>query len=159
LRAGELLTWQQRGESNSRRGQAVSLEDALDGARVGERVEIEGLEFGPYGRGLDEAVASGWRGVSLPPASEGKGCSLRLGRDALGDMVVGPCPVLEALGAGLQVAVPPLAEPSLTAAQSEADLLDRAASEPETDGALARGELVLHSVLRGATAGGCPRGT
>ena len=37
LRAGVLLTWQQRGEPDPRRGQAVALEHALDGARVGKR--------------------------------------------------------------------------------------------------------------------------
>ena len=44
LRAGVLLTWQQRGEPDPRRGQAVALEHALDGARVGKRADVEGLE-------------------------------------------------------------------------------------------------------------------
>ena len=78
---------------------------------------------------------------------------------AMGDVVVGPCQVVEALGSGLQVAAPPLVEPGLGSAQGRADVLDGPAGEAETDGALARREFVVHGVLRGAAAGGCPRGT
>jgi hypothetical protein len=67
--------------------------------------------------------------------------------------------VVQALGAVLQVATPPLVEPSLGAAQGRTDVLDGPAGEAETDGALTRCELVVHGVLRGAAAGGCPRGT
>ena len=81
------------------------------------------------------------------------------GEMLLGDLVVGPRQVVEALGAGLQVAAPPLVEPGLGAAQGRADVLDGPAGEAETDGALARREFVVHGVLRGAAAGGCPRGT
>jgi hypothetical protein len=38
-------------------------------------------------------------------------------------------------------------------------VLDGPAGEAETDGALARREFVVDGVLRGAAAGGCPRGT
>jgi hypothetical protein len=38
-------------------------------------------------------------------------------------------------------------------------VLDGSAGEAETDGALTRREFVVHGVLRGAAAGGCPRGT
>src|SRR5512142_1524266 len=65
--------------------------------------------------------------------------------------------LIQALGAGLQIAVPPLAEPGLAAAQGGADLLDGAAGEAETDGTLTRGEFVVHGALRGVAAGGCPR--
>ena len=45
------------------------------------------------------------------------------------------------------------------AAQRRAALRDSSAGEAETDGALARREFVLHGVLRGAAAVGCPRRT
>jgi hypothetical protein len=38
-------------------------------------------------------------------------------------------------------------------------VLDGLAGEAETDGALTRRKFVVHAVLRGAAAGGCPRGT
>jgi hypothetical protein len=97
--------------------------------------------------------------MGLEPAADGEDRPLQFGRNALSDLVVGSRPVVEAVGAGLQIAVPPLAEPGLAAAQSGADLLDRAAGETETDGALTRREFVVRGVLRGAAAGGCPRGT
>ena len=156
---GPLLAWQQRGEADPWCGQPVALQHALDGARVGQRVDVEGLEFGEDGRGPDEAVACGRRGVGLEPAADGEDGPLQLGRDALGDVVVGPRQVVEACGSGLQVAVPPLVEPGLAPAEGQADVLDRPASEAETDGALTRREFVVHAVLRGAAAGGCPRGT
>jgi hypothetical protein len=46
---------------------------------------------------------------------------------ALGDVVMSSRQVVQALGAGLQVAAPPLAEPGLAEAQSGADVLDGAA--------------------------------
>src|SRR5512135_3735258 len=60
LRAGVLLAWQERGETHPRRSQAVALEHALDGARVGKRAEVESLEFGQDGRSSDQAVACRW---------------------------------------------------------------------------------------------------
>src|SRR5262249_3735021 len=159
LRAGVLLTGQQRGEADPGRGQAVALQDALDGPRAGERTDPQGFQLGADRRGSDETVARGRRGMGLKPAADGEDRPLQFGRDASSDLVVGPRPVVAALGAGLQIAVPPGAEPGLGTAQSRADLLDRAASETETDGALPRGEFVVHGVLRGAAAGGCPRGT
>src|SRR5215469_844766 len=97
--------------------------------------------------------------MGLEPAADGAESPLPLGRDALGDVVIGSRPVVEALGTGLQIAVPPLAEPGLAAAQGGADLLERATSETETEGALTRSEFVVHGVPRGATAGGCLQGT
>ena len=38
LRAGVFLTRQQRGEVDPRRGQAVALQDALDGASTGQQI-------------------------------------------------------------------------------------------------------------------------
>ncbi len=69
------------------------------------------------------------------------------------------CQVEEALGAGLQIAAPPLVEPSLATAEGGADVLDSAAGETETDGGLTRREVVVHGVHRGTAASGCPRGT
>src|SRR5262249_7527251 len=117
LWAGVLLAGQQRGETNPRRGQAVALEHALDGARVGKRVDVKSLEFSQNGRGPDQAVARRWRGMGLQPAADGEDRSLQLGRDALSDVVGGVCQVVQALGARLEVAAPPLAEPELGAAQ------------------------------------------
>jgi hypothetical protein len=157
LRAGVLLAGQQRGEPDPRRGQAVALERALDGARVGKRADVEGLEFGQDGRGPDEAVASSWRGVGLQPAADGEDRPLQLGRDALGDVVGGVGQVVQALGAQLEVAAPPLVEPELGAAEGLANGLDRSAAEAERDGTLACRKFVAHGDLRGAAAGGCPR--
>ena len=97
--------------------------------------------------------------MALEPAADGEDGALQFGSDALGDMVVGPGQVVEPLGAGLQRAALPFVEPSLAAAEGRADLLDGAAGETETDGGLTRREVVLHGVLRGTAAGGCPRGT
>jgi hypothetical protein len=77
----------------------------------------------------------------------------------LGDVMAGPCQVVEALGARLEVAAPPLVEPGLGAARRRADLLDGSPGEAETDGALAQREFVVPGVLRGAAAGAFPRGT
>ena len=136
LRAGVLLAWQQRGEADPGRGQTVALQDSLDGPLAGERTDVQGLQLGTDGRGPDQAVAGGRRGMGLEPAADGEDGPLQFGRDALGDLVVGPRPVVEALGAGLQIAVPPLVEPGLAAAEGGADVLDGPAGETETDGAL-----------------------
>jgi hypothetical protein len=74
-------------------------------------------------------------------------------------MLVGPRQVVEALGSGLQIAAPPLVEPGRAAAQRRANVLDMLAGEAEIDGALTRREFVVHDVLRGAAADGCPRRT
>ena len=95
--------------------------------------------------------------MGLQPAAAGEEGPLQLRRDTLGDVVVGPGPVVQALGAGLQVAAPPLVEPGLGAAQRRAEVLDGPAGEAQTEGALARREFVVPAVLRGAAAGGCPR--
>src|SRR5262249_54284398 len=97
--------------------------------------------------------------MGLQPAANGEDSPFQFGRDAPRDLVVGPGQVVEAVGSGLQVAAPPLVKPGLGAAQSRANVLDGSASEAETDGALTRREFVAHGVLRGATAGGCPRRT
>src|SRR5512135_1835917 len=157
LRAGVLLTWQQRGEPNPRRSQAVALEDTLDGARVGKRADVESLEFGQDGRGSDETVASRRRGVGLQATADGKNRSLQLGRDALGDVMGGVGQVIQALDARFEVAVPPLVEPDLGAVQGLTDGRDRSAAEAKRDGTLACREFVVHGYLRGAAAGGCPR--
>src|SRR5512135_2785998 len=157
LRAGEFLTRQQWGKADPRRGQAVALQDTLDGASAGQRADVQGLEFGEDGIGPDQAVAGSWRGMRLKPPTDGEDGALQFGRDALGDLVVGPGEVVEALGTGLEIAAPPLVEPELGAAQSRADRLDRATAESESDGALAGGEFVPHGYLRGAAAGGSPR--
>src|SRR5215472_16745330 len=58
LWAGVVLARQQRGEADPWRGQAVALEDALDGSLAGQRVNAQGLQFGADGAGPGEAVAS-----------------------------------------------------------------------------------------------------
>src|SRR5512135_557629 len=157
LRARVLLAWQKRGETDPRRGQAVALEHALDGARVGKRADVEGLEFGQDGRGSAEAVAGRRRGVGLQPAADREDSSLQFGRDALGDVVGGVGQVVQALGARLEVAAPPFVEPEPGAAQGLTDGLDRSAAETEREGTLTCREFVAHGYLRGAAAGGCPR--
>ena len=137
LRAGPLLAGQQRGQADPRRRQAVALEHALDGARVGQRADAEGLEFGQDGRGPDEAIAGRRRSVGLQPAADGEDSPLQFRRDALGDVVGGVGQVVQPLGARLEVATPPLVEPERGAAQGLADGLDRSAAEAESDGTLA----------------------
>src|SRR3954454_21843322 len=139
------------------RGQAVALQDPLDGASAGQRADGKGLEFGEDGVGPDQAVAGARRGMRLKPPTDREDGALQFGRDPLGDLLIGPGEVVEALGTGLGVAAPPLVEPELGAAQSRADILDGATAESESDGTLACGEFVLHGYLRGAAAGGCPR--
>src|SRR5262249_20466721 len=129
LRAGPLLPRQQRGQAYPRRGQAVALQDAFDGAFAGERADTQDFQFGPDGWGADQAVAGSWAGVGLKPAADGEDGPLQFGRDVLGDVVVGPGQVVEAVGAGLQIAAPPLVEPDLAAAQGRADGLDGPAGQ------------------------------
>jgi len=92
------------------------------------------------------------------PAADGEDGPLQLGRDASGDVVVGSRQVVEALGARLQVAAPPLVEPDLGAADGGADGLDGSAGEAQGDGAMTSGKFVVHGYLRVAAAGGCPWG-
>jgi hypothetical protein len=124
LRAGILLAWQQWGEADPRRGQAVALQHALDGPLERKRADPQDLEFGADGRGPGQAVAGGRRGMGLKPPADGEDGPFQLGREALGDVVVRSRQVVQALGAGLQVAAPPLVEPGLGAAQGRADVLD-----------------------------------
>src|SRR5262249_7177103 len=122
LRAGIVLAGQQRGEADPGRGQAVALQDALDGPRGGERANAQGLQLGADGRAPDQAVARRRRGTGLEPAADGEDGPLQLGRDLLGDEMAGPGQVVEARGARLDVAAPPLVEPTLGAAQPPAHL-------------------------------------
>ena len=85
MRAGVLLTRQERGEADPERGQPVALQDALDGPRAAERADAQGLQFGADGRGPDHTVAGGRRGVGLEPTADGKDDPLQLGRDPLGE--------------------------------------------------------------------------
>ena len=87
-----------------------------------------------------------WRG---PGAGGGRsGWPVPARADALGDVVVGPRPVVEPGGAGLQVAAPPLAEPDLGAADGSADGLDGSAGEAQGNGAVTSGKFVVHGYLR-----------
>src|SRR5262249_4492171 len=110
-------------------------------------------------RAPDRGVGGRWRGPGLGPAADGEDGPLQLGRDLLGDVMAGPCQVVEAFGARLEGAAPPLVEPGLRAAQRRADVLDGPAGEAETDGAVAQREVGGHGGLRGAGAGAFPRGT
>jgi hypothetical protein len=136
----------------------VALQGALDGPLAGERAGAQGLQLGADGRGPGQAVAGGRRGMGLKPAADGEDGPLQFGRDALGDVVVGPRQVVEAVGAGLQIAAPPLVEPALGAADGGADGLDGSAGEAQSDGAMTSREFVVPGYLRVAAAGGCPRG-
>src|SRR5262249_33702378 len=105
-----------------------------------------------------QARAGGRRGRGLEPAADGEDGPLQFGRDALGDVMVGPRQVVEPLGPGLQVAAPPRVEPAPGAADGGADGLDGSAGEAQSDGAMTGGEFVVHGYLRVAAAGGGPRG-
>src|SRR5262249_58652489 len=98
-------------------------QDALDGALAGEGPAAQGSQLAQDDGGPEEAVAGGRRGVGLEAAADGEDGPLQLGRDALGDVVVGPGQVVEALGAVPQVAAPPLVEPRLDATQGRADVV------------------------------------
>ena len=92
--------------------------------------------------------------MGLEPAADGEDGSLQFGWNPLGTRVVGPRQVLEALGAGLQVAAPPLVEPELGAADGGTDGLDGSAGEAQGNGAMTSCEFVVHGYLRVAVARG-----
>ena len=83
---------------------------------------------------------------------------LQFGWDVLGDVVVGPRQVVEAVGPGLQVAAPPLVEPDLGTADGDADGRDGPAGAAQGNGSMTSRAFVVHGYLRVAAAGGCPRG-
>jgi hypothetical protein len=101
LRAGVLPAGQQRGEADPGRGQAIALQDALDGPPAGERTDAQGLQLGTDGRGPDQTVAGGRRGMGLEPAAAGADGPLQFGWDPLRVLVADRHPVVEALGSGL----------------------------------------------------------
>src|SRR5271170_1442918 len=72
LRARVVLPWQERGQADPRRGQVVALQNTLDSTLAGKRSDAETLQFGEDGRGSDQAVAGGRRGVGLEPATDGE---------------------------------------------------------------------------------------
>ena len=53
--------------------------------RAGERADAQGLQLGADGRGPDQTVAGGRRGVGLEPTADGRDDPLQLGRDPLGE--------------------------------------------------------------------------
>lgn len=108
LWAGVLLARQQGGQADPGRGQAVAWQQALDRARVGQRADVESLEFGQDSGGADQAGAGGWRRMGLEPTAYGEDGPFQLGCDMLGDVVVSAGQVVEARGSCLQVAAPPL---------------------------------------------------
>src|SRR5262249_42084019 len=139
------------------RGQAVAFQNALDGAFAGKRSDAEALQLGEDGASPGEAVAPGQRGVGLKPAADREDGPVQFGRDAQGDVGVGPRPVVETLGACFQVAVPPLAEPDLGAVDGGTADLDRSAGEAQGNSSMTSHEFVVPGYLREAAAGGCPR--
>src|SRR5262249_23680365 len=114
-------------------------------------------QLGADGMGPDQAVACGRRGLGLKPPADREDGPLQLGRDALG-AVMGPGQVVEAFGAAVEIAAPPLVEPSPSAAQSRADQLDRAPCEAQGNGTMTSSQFVVHSYLRMAAASDCLRG-
>jgi hypothetical protein len=92
--------------------------------------------------------------VGLELATDREDGPLQFGRDAQGDVVVGSRQIVEALGAGLQIAMPPLTEPDLgAAADGGADGLDESAEEAQGNNSMTSREFVVHGYLRAATAG------
>src|SRR5262249_49080716 len=132
-------------------------QDTLDSALAGERVDVQRLQFGEDGSGLGEAVAGSRRGVSLQPTADGEHGPLQLGRDALGDVMVGPGQVVKPFRPDLQVTAPPLAEPAVGSGDGGADSLDGSAGQAQGDSSMTSVEFVVHGCLRVAAAGGCPR--
>ena len=57
------------GEADPRRGQAVLLQDALDGPLAEERTDAQGFQLGADGSSPGQAVAGGRRGMGLEPAA------------------------------------------------------------------------------------------
>ena len=95
--------------------------------------------------------------MGLEAPAEGEDGPLQFGRDALG-AVIGPGQVVEAFGAALQIAAPPLVEPGPGAAEGGADRRDSAPGEAPGNGAMTSGQFVVHGYLRMAAASGCLRG-
>jgi hypothetical protein len=79
------LARQQPSQADARRGQAVALQDAPDGASAGQRADGKGLEFGEDSVGSDQAVAGGRRRMRLESTTDGEDGALQLGRDPLSD--------------------------------------------------------------------------
>jgi hypothetical protein len=95
LPAGVLLAGQQRGHPDPVRGQAIALKDALDGPSAGERTDALGLQLGTDGRGADQTVAGGRRGMCLEPAADREDGPIQFGWDSLRVLAVGSRPVLD----------------------------------------------------------------
>src|SRR5262249_31799983 len=83
-------------------------QDAIDGSRAGQRTDDRGLRCGADGRGPDPTRTGSRRGRGSKPGVDGADGPLQFGREAMGDTVAGPRPVVEAVWAGLPIAEPPL---------------------------------------------------
>ena len=94
--------------------------------------------------------------MGLKPAADGEDRPLQLGRDALGDLVIGPGQVVKTFGAGLQVASPPLLEPAVGTTDGRTNGLEGLTGEAQGNGAMTSREFVVPGYLRVAAAGGCP---
>src|SRR5262249_304340 len=134
-----LLARQQRGEAYAWRGQAVAPQDPLDGALAGQRADAQGLQLGPDGGRPGQAVAGRRRGGGPPPAGGGGDGPLPRGRGPVGGGGRGGWRGAgrKGVGAGLQVAVSPLVEPALGAADGGAGGLDSSAGEAQGNSAVA----------------------
>src|SRR5262249_24921701 len=106
---------------------------------------------------MGHPVAGPRAGLGLQAPPHRQDGAFQFQRDARGDVVAGPGQVVQALGAEVEVAAPPLVEPDHGAAQGLTDLLHRPAAEAERDGSLASAEIVVLRNLRSAAAGGCLR--
>jgi hypothetical protein len=71
------------------------------GLLEGERTDAQGFQFGTDGRGPDQTVAGGRRGMGQEPAADEEDGPLQFGWDPLRVLVAGPHPVVEAPGSGL----------------------------------------------------------
>jgi hypothetical protein len=65
LRGGIDLARKRSGEAFAGRGGAVVLKPAFDGARAGQRAEVQALQLGRDGGGADQALPGGRLGVGL----------------------------------------------------------------------------------------------
>jgi hypothetical protein len=95
---------QQRGQPDPGRGQAIALQDALDGPPAGERTDAQGLQLGTDGRGPDQSVAGARHGMEA--AAAGQDGPLQFEWDPPWVLVAGPSPSNPACTPAAKLGIP-----------------------------------------------------
>lgn len=93
--------------------------------------------------------------ASFEPPPDRQGGPFEFGGDAPGDLMRGMRQVEQPIGAELQVAAPPLAEPAVGAAQRTTDLRHGLTRQASLDRVMTIRVLVSHGWLPSLAAGGC----